>query len=194
MHLHLVDKNVAANISEKVKPSRFSLLSLLSLPPFVLSLSLSLSLCFCLFLCLLHLITHVVQLCAAVADKLVGTTRGSFQGIASVVKDTLSDTLTQILTPKRQVDILRDIQTNKTKTKTPYVTVFCGVNGVGKSTNLSKIAFWLLSNNLRVLIAACDTFRSGAVEQVCVLLMSCFYVVLTCVAAADTLPQVAQAT
>lgn len=37
--------------------------------------------------------------------------------------------------------------------------------GVGKSTNLSKIAFWLLSNKLRVLIAACDTFRSGAVEQ-----------------------------
>jgi len=40
-----------------------------------------------------------------------------------------------------------------------------GVNGVGKSTNLSKVCFWLLQNNFRVLIAACDTFRSGAVEQ-----------------------------
>lgn len=40
-----------------------------------------------------------------------------------------------------------------------------GVNGVGKSTNLSKIAFWLLQNRFKVLIAACDTFRSGAVEQ-----------------------------
>lgn len=37
---------------------------------------------------------------------------------------------------------------------------------MGKSTNLSKIAFWLLSNNMRIMIAACDTFRSGAVEQV----------------------------
>lgn len=35
----------------------------------------------------------------------------------------------------------------------------------GKSTNLSKVCFWLLQNDLRVLIAACDTFRSGAVEQ-----------------------------
>lgn len=43
--------------------------------------------------------------------------------------------------------------------------VFVGVNGVGKSTNLSKVCFWLLQNDLRVLIAACDTFRSGAVEQ-----------------------------
>ncbi|KAI9887910.1 MAG: hypothetical protein M1823_000299 [Watsoniomyces obsoletus] len=40
-----------------------------------------------------------------------------------------------------------------------------GVNGVGKSTNLSKLAFFLLQNQHRVLIAACDTFRSGAVEQ-----------------------------
>lgn len=47
----------------------------------------------------------------------------------------------------------------------PYALTFVGVNGVGKSTNLSKVCFWLLQNGLRVLIAACDTFRSGAVEQ-----------------------------
>lgn len=39
------------------------------------------------------------------------------------------------------------------------------VNGVGKSTNLAKICFWLIENDMRVLIAACDTFRAGAVEQ-----------------------------
>ena len=43
--------------------------------------------------------------------------------------------------------------------------MFCGVNGVGKSTSLAKVAFWLLNNGLSVLVAACDTFRSGAVEQ-----------------------------
>ena len=43
--------------------------------------------------------------------------------------------------------------------------MFCGVNGVGKSTNLAKIAYWLTNKKQRVLIAACDTFRSGAVEQ-----------------------------
>jgi signal recognition particle receptor subunit alpha len=47
----------------------------------------------------------------------------------------------------------------------PYTLAFVGVNGVGKSTNLSKVCFWLLQNGCRVLIAACDTFRSGAVEQ-----------------------------
>ncbi|EEB94004.1 hypothetical protein MPER_07266, partial [Moniliophthora perniciosa FA553] len=50
-------------------------------------------------------------------------------------------------------------------TRVPYSITFVGVNGVGKSTNLSKVCFWLIQNGLRVLIAACDTFRSGAVEQ-----------------------------
>jgi len=45
------------------------------------------------------------------------------------------------------------------------VIIFCGVNGVGKSTNLAKITFWLNENGHKVLIAAADTFRAGAVEQ-----------------------------
>ena len=47
----------------------------------------------------------------------------------------------------------------------PYSIVFIGVNGVGKSTSLSKVCYYLLQKNLSVSIAACDTFRSGAVEQ-----------------------------
>ncbi|AFN83822.1 signal recognition particle GTPase [Encephalitozoon romaleae SJ-2008] len=42
---------------------------------------------------------------------------------------------------------------------------FVGVNGVGKSTSLAKICYWLLQNKFRVYIAACDTFRAGAIEQ-----------------------------
>ncbi len=47
----------------------------------------------------------------------------------------------------------------------PYVIVFCGVNGVGKSTNLAKICYWLTGQGCKVQLAACDTFRAGAVEQ-----------------------------
>ncbi len=51
----------------------------------------------------------------------------------------------------------------------PYVIVFCGVNGVGKSTNLAKIAYWLGGHGIKVTIAACDTFRAGAWQQARVL-------------------------
>lgn len=104
------------------------------------------------------------KLCNSVSAKLEGKVLGTFTGVASAVRASMEESLVQILSPKKRVDILRDVMDAKVK-GTPYVIVFCGVNGVGKSTNLAKICFWLLENNHRVMIAACDTFRSGAVEQ-----------------------------
>ena len=87
-------------------------------------------------------------------------------GVNAALKAALKDSLTRILTPKKSVNILLDIETlRKSARVRPYTIVFVGVNGVGKSTSLSKVCFWLQQNGLKVMIAACDTFRSGAVEQ-----------------------------
>uniref|UniRef100_A0A8C6FUM9 SRP receptor subunit alpha n=1 Tax=Moschus moschiferus TaxID=68415 RepID=A0A8C6FUM9_MOSMO len=105
-----------------------------------------------------------VQLCESVANKLEGKVMGTFSTVTSTVKQALQESLVQILQPQRRVDMLRDIM-DAQRHQRPYVVTFCGVNGVGKSTNLAKISFWLLENGFSVLIAACDTFRAGAVEQ-----------------------------
>ncbi|XP_044522108.1 signal recognition particle receptor subunit alpha isoform X2 [Gracilinanus agilis] len=105
-----------------------------------------------------------LQLCESVANKLEGKVMGTFSTVTSTVKQALQESLVQILQPQRRVDMLRDIMDAQRRQR-PYVVTFCGVNGVGKSTNLAKISFWLLENNFSVLIAACDTFRAGAVEQ-----------------------------
>jgi fused signal recognition particle receptor len=47
----------------------------------------------------------------------------------------------------------------------PYIVLFIGVNGSGKTTTLGKIAADLRSQGAKVLIAAGDTFRAAAVEQ-----------------------------
>ncbi len=47
----------------------------------------------------------------------------------------------------------------------PTVILFVGVNGVGKTTSIGKIAYKLKSEGKRVLLVAGDTFRAGAVEQ-----------------------------
>ncbi|XP_028321238.1 signal recognition particle receptor subunit alpha isoform X2 [Gouania willdenowi] len=104
------------------------------------------------------------QLCDSVAKKMEGKVMGTFTTVASTVKQALQDSLVQILQPKRRVDILRDVMDAQIQRR-PFVITFCGVNGVGKSTNLAKISFWLIENGFTVLIAACDTFRAGAVEQ-----------------------------
>ncbi|XP_069750535.1 signal recognition particle receptor subunit alpha isoform X2 [Narcine bancroftii] len=105
-----------------------------------------------------------LRLCESIAKKLEGKVMGTFSTVTSTVKQALQESLVQILQPKRRVDILRDV-VEAQKQRRPFVITFCGVNGVGKSTNLAKISFWLMENGFRVLIAACDTFRAGAVEQ-----------------------------
>ena len=87
-------------------------------------------------------------LCDSVAASLEGRRQAALTSLAGTVRAAVEAALTRILTPPR-----------------PYVIVFVGVNGVGKSTNLAKVAHWLGANGSKVLVAACDTFRAGAVEQ-----------------------------
>ena len=51
------------------------------------------------------------------------------------------------------------------KKNTPHVILVVGVNGVGKTTTVGKIAAYLTASGEKVLIAAADTFRAAAVEQ-----------------------------
>ncbi|HLD95950.1 MAG TPA: signal recognition particle receptor subunit alpha, partial [Alphaproteobacteria bacterium] len=56
-------------------------------------------------------------------------------------------------------DFMPDEQTS------PYVYLFFGVNGAGKTTSIAKMAHQLLNQGKTVGIAACDTFRAAATEQ-----------------------------
>ncbi len=53
----------------------------------------------------------------------------------------------------------------KTSTSRPTVILVAGVNGSGKTTSIAKLAYTLSRNNENVIVAACDTFRAAAVEQ-----------------------------
>lgn len=103
-----------------------------------------------------------VKLTASVSTKLEGQQVNTWMGLKSFVSNALEESVLRILSPNRNVNILREIQTKKNP---PYVICFCGVNGVGKSTNLAKISNWLILNGVKVLVVACDTFRAGAIEQ-----------------------------
>lgn len=104
------------------------------------------------------------RLIESVAASLNGKRMESMTTVSATVRQALDDALTRILTPRQSVDILAEIAAKRASGR-PYVIAFCGVNGVGKSTSLAKICYYLLNNNNRVMIAACDTFRAGAVEQ-----------------------------
>ena len=70
-------------------------------------------------------------------------------GVTSEVRSSMEESLVKTLTPKRRVDILRDVMQCREE-QLPYVITFCGVNGVGKSTNLAKVCVCV-----RVCVCAC---------------------------------------
>ncbi|RYP58807.1 hypothetical protein DL770_010352 [Monosporascus sp. CRB-9-2] len=112
-----------------------------------------------------------IRLCEGVESELIGVKTGSFESIDARIAKAMEASLTKMLTPTSSLDLLREIDAvtrppaASLRKPRPYVISIVGVNGVGKSTNLSKICYFLLQNKYRVLIAAGDTFRSGAVEQ-----------------------------
>jgi len=101
----------------------------------------------------------------SVAESVVGRAVERFSSAGAVVRDALARAVERVLTPKRSTDVLRAVLDSKAKRRGPYSIVFVGINGVGKSTSLSKVAYYLKQHGVDVMITACDTFRSGAVEQ-----------------------------
>ncbi|KGG52326.1 hypothetical protein DI09_18p320 [Mitosporidium daphniae] len=114
------------------------------------------------------------EVCSAVERKLVGKELSAFSASGSlntIIRDATSLIIQQILTPSDDSRFSNDIFLGMAEAKEqgrPFVAALVGVNGVGKSTSLSKLVYWTLQRGFRVLVVAGDTFRSGAVEQLSV--------------------------
>ncbi|MEM4336638.1 MAG: signal recognition particle-docking protein FtsY [Candidatus Woesearchaeota archaeon] len=79
--------------------------------------------------------------------------------IDKIIFETLRRSIDEILTQEK-VNLLKQI-----KLKKPYVVCFFGINGSGKTTTIAKIAYFLKKNGISVVLAAADTFRAAAIDQ-----------------------------
>ncbi|KAL8273037.1 hypothetical protein Esti_003090 [Eimeria stiedai] len=104
-------------------------------------------------------------LLSSVRTSLLGTRTATLTTVHQTIKAALRESIGKILTPRKSMDVLRLCMQARAEGRV-FSIVFLGINGVGKSTNLAKVAYHLKhKGGLNVLIAACDTFRAGAVEQ-----------------------------
>ena len=95
--------------------------------------------------------------------KLIGATVEK-EKIENIVKQSLRENISNLFDAAGKIDILSNIQKKK-ETGEPYIILFVGINGTGKTTTLAKIAHLLQQNKFSVVIAAADTYRAGAIEQ-----------------------------
>lgn len=101
------------------------------------------------------------------SDMGVETTLDIIEYIKSEVKKSKIDDTGEIknLIKKYLVEMLEKHENNDIEDERQQVLLIVGVNGVGKTTSIGKIAYRLKASGKNVIVAAADTFRAAAVEQ-----------------------------
>jgi fused signal recognition particle receptor len=101
-----------------------------------------------------------------VSDKIISDLRKNLVGnfikrgeIENVVKRSFRDSILDILKVE-SFDLL-----DKVKTKKPFLIVFLGFNGVGKTTSIARVGHLLKKNGVSCVFAAGDSWRAAAIEQ-----------------------------
>ena len=84
--------------------------------------------------------------------------------IEKFVKDSLISSISSLFDAAGNVDLFEKINEKK-KTGDPFLILFVGINGTGKTTSLAKVAHMLQQAKYSIVVAAADTFRAGAIEQ-----------------------------
>jgi len=79
--------------------------------------------------------------------------------IEGTIEESLKESMSEVL-DFEAFDLVK-----KAKEKKPYVICFLGINGSGKTTSIAKIAKLFQDNKMSVVMAAADTFRAAAIEQ-----------------------------
>ena len=96
-------------------------------------------------------------------SKLVGA-KVEKDNIETYVRDSLVQSISSLFNCAGKIDLFANID-NQIEKNEPYIILFVGINGTGKTTSLAKIAHLLQKSKYSVVVAAADTFRAGAIEQ-----------------------------
>lgn len=108
-------------------------------------------------------LTVVEELKKQLQEKLVGKQLKKDK-IALEIKEALRESIDAILLePENTMEAIKEY---KKITKEPYVVLFFGINGAGKTTSIAKFAHLCLKNKFSCILAAADTFRAASIEQI----------------------------
>src|SRR5215469_5849251 len=82
-----------------------------------------------------------------------------------LIKSKFQNVIAEMFAKTGKVDIINKIKTKRELKSGPFIILFLGINGTGKTTTVAKVANLLRKNGISVVLAAADTHRAGAIEQ-----------------------------
>ncbi len=100
----------------------------------------------------------------SVKEDLVGRKIRRRSDVAEFTRDALKKAISEILGVETKD--LKEMADNARKSGEPLKIMFVGINGTGKTTTIAKVATYFINEGYTPVIAAADTFRAGAIEQI----------------------------
>jgi fused signal recognition particle receptor len=107
----------------------------------------------------------VEHLSTKLKKELLGLKLEKGQDAAQIVQSKLQAAVAEIFARAGKLDLVERIKAKKVSKAGPLVIVFLGINGTGKTTTVAKVANLLRKAGFSVVVAAGDTHRAGAIEQ-----------------------------
>jgi len=108
-----------------------------------------------------------------VVDDLVGSLRTELLGLElekgqsaeEVIRLKLRIRIADMFNKSGSMNLIQQIRDKKEEGKGPFIILLLGINGTGKTTTIAKIARLFKKNGISTVLAAADTHRAGAIEQ-----------------------------
>jgi len=104
------------------------------------------------------------HVCKELEKRLDGVQIKRLEDRKEIVRKNLHEILLSILTSDKMISLLEQVK-EKRNANEPYVIVFVGINGTGKTTSIAKVANLLMKKGHSVILACSDTYRAGSIEQ-----------------------------
>ena len=104
------------------------------------------------------------RICGELEKRLTGVQVKRLEDRKKIVEDNLRQVLLEVMFTNNKIDLLKRIA-DKRQTSEPYIVLFVGINGTGKTTTIAKVAQFLRDKGYSVVLAGSDTYRAGSIEQ-----------------------------
>ncbi len=104
------------------------------------------------------------KVCSELKERLLGEDAPRFGGKSRLIHESLKASLESVMGGSGRMDLPELVAEAKARDE-PFVVMFIGINGTGKTTTIAKVARLLMDRGFTVVLASADTYRAGAIEQ-----------------------------
>ncbi len=104
------------------------------------------------------------RICEEMEKRLDGVQVKRLEDRKKIVEQNLHDVLLEVMLTENKTDLLKTAEEKRQKGE-PFVIVFVGINGTGKTTTIAKTANFFSKKGYSVVLSCSDTYRAGSIEQ-----------------------------